>query len=125
MPRKVALLLLFLAFSTLLRVVEAADTGDTSSWIAVAINVLFIVGLMRGSEGARAILRGFAGLGFVLTVIGTALLLMSGILATTAGMFALLVIGYSVVVCGFMYWCLGQEDVIAWITARRIGADPR
>ena len=123
MPRKVAILLILLAISTLLRVIEAANTAETSSWIAVGVNVLFIVGIMRGSEGARAILRGLAAIGFIFAAIGIMMVAASGLAATNLGMIALVAAFFSAVVSGFMFWCLGQEDVIAWITARRIGAD--
>jgi len=123
MPRKVAILLILLAISTLMRVVEAANTAETSSWIGVGVNVLFIVGIMRGSEGARAILRGLAALGFILSALGLIMVAASGLASTNLGMIAMVSGLFGAVVSGFMYWCLGQEDVISWITARRIGAD--
>jgi hypothetical protein len=123
MPRKVAVLLLLLAISTLTRVVEAANSGETTAWVGVAVNVAFIFGIMRGSEGARTVLRFFAALGLIVSVIGVLMVSASGLASTQLGMIALLASGFSGVVTGFMYWCLGQEDVIAWITARRLGAE--
>jgi len=123
MPRKVAILLILLAISTLMRVIEAANTADAASWIAVGVNVLFIFGIMRGSEGARAILRGLAALGFILTTIGLVMVAASGLASTPLGMVAAASGLLGAVVSGFMYWCLGQEDVISWITARRLGTN--
>lgn len=120
MPRKVAVLLLLLAVTTLMRVVEAANTGEAMAWFGVAMNVAFIVGIMRGSEGARAVLRGFAALGLVIVAISLLIVAASGLLATPFGLIGLLTGVLSGLVSGFMFWCLGQEDVVAWITARRL-----
>lgn len=123
MPRKVSILLILLALLTLARFVQAAGSGATADWIAVVINIAFMFGIIRGSEGARALLRGFAAIGLIFSAIGILMIAASGLAMTGLGVTGLLAGVYSVVVCAFMYWCLGQEDVIAWITSRRVGAE--
>lgn len=120
MPRKVQVLLLLLALLTLSQVVVAATGGETSQWVSVALYVAFLYGLIAGSEGARAILRFFAGVGVFFAGLSLFLIVASGLMATGLGTLGLAVSAYALAVNGFMFWCLGQEDVKAWIVARKL-----
>ena len=84
-----------------------------------SLHILIIVGLMRGSEVTREIFRGLAGIGVVLCLIAMVLVCKSGVMATSAGMLVLGIYAYSMIVSGFTFWVLGQQDVRAWVTGRR------
>ena len=120
MPRKVQILLILLALLTLSQVIVASQSGDTSQWVSVALYVAFIYGLMAGSEGARTILRFFAGVGVFFAGLSVFMVVGSGLMATSLGALGLAVGAYALAVNGFMFWCLGQEDVKAWIVARKL-----
>ncbi|MEZ4454554.1 MAG: hypothetical protein R3B09_34195 [Nannocystaceae bacterium] len=120
MPRKVQVLLVLLAVITLLRIITAVETGETKDWIGAALYVAFIYGLMAGSEGTRSILRFFAGAGVVISLIALVMFAASGMMVGGFGLFVVAATVLGLGVAGFMYWCLGQEDVIQWIVARKL-----
>ena len=113
MPRKVIVLFAFIGIGMVLNLI-------TESWAGLVIQALFVAGLLAGSEGARAVLRGLAALAFVVSAIAVMGIAASGLAATSLGMIGLLSGAFGAVSAGFMFWCLGQDDVRAWITDRKL-----
>jgi hypothetical protein len=109
MPDKLKVLVALLVLSTVL-----AAVGQR--WISLAVNLLLLVGVLKGSEGARTALMllavlGMFGAAFFAVVGGIALGAGGGTAAIIAFVAALFAAGVN----GFMLWCLRQGDVQHWM----------
>ena len=108
MPTKLKVLVGLMSLSAALNLLSGG-------FVAAGIGVLLIVGVLNGSEGTRAILRGLAFLGLAVSCF---LLLasfgMRGRAQDLVSMLALLSVAHT----GFMAWCLGQPDVQGWMYQR-------
>jgi len=96
--------------------------ATTVTWIRLAVGVGIIVGLLRGSESVRAIVRAFAVLGMlagavnvirIVPYIDTApsSLVVLGLAAACFALFAAML----------TFWVLGREDVEMWMARRSFG----
>ncbi|MCX4242682.1 PH domain-containing protein [Paraliomyxa miuraensis] len=96
------------------------DSSATKVWIRLVIGALVVVFLLRGSEGMRSIVRGFAALGILFGGI-TVLQAVSLGLGDTVGLIVLATGLFGVAMSAFTFWALGQEDVQAWMASRSLG----
>ena len=121
MPTKLKVVLGFYALSMLLDVIMLTQNGgETRTWIRIGIGALVIGLLMRGSEGMRTLVRGFAVLGAlagVVVLLQTVSIGVSGLL----GMLVLAIGLFTTIASVFTFWALGQEDVQVWMATRTFG----
>ncbi len=122
-PIKLLVVFILLALNTVFHVKSLAD-GDpfagTSTYVALALNLSLVVGLIRGSEIARTFARVVGALfllGGVLLLfrVGPALGMLGG------SIYFYLVIAAPIVYGGYLLWCMGQDDVKAWLYRRAFG----
>jgi hypothetical protein len=97
--------------------------AGTAQWIRMAIGIGVIVGLVRGSESTRAIVRALSVLGMrggTLTLLQMVPLL--GALPASLMIFGLGAALLAVLGSLFSFWALGREDVEMWMARRSFGA---
>jgi hypothetical protein len=97
--------------------------AGTAQWIRMAIGIGVIVGLVRGSESTRAIVRALSVLGMLggtLTLLQMVPLL--GALPASLMIFGLGAALLAVLGSLFSFWALGREDVEMWMARRSFGA---
>jgi hypothetical protein len=97
--------------------------ASTAQWVRMAIGIAVIVGLVRGSESTRAIVRALSVLGMV----GGALTLLQMIPLLGAAPLSLMIFGLAAALLAvfgslFSFWVLGREDVEMWMARRSFGA---
>ncbi len=93
------------------------DSSATRTWIRMAVGVLVIALLLRGSEGMRSVVRGFAVIGVIL---GLVVVVQGAMVATPV-----LAVGVGTVVANaFTFWALGQQDVQVWMATRGLARIP-
>lgn len=101
----------------------AGGAANTTEWIRMAIGVAVIVGLVRGSESTRAIVRALSVLGMI---VGTLLVLrMIPLLGAAPAGLMILGLGSALLAALgslFSFWALGREDVEMWMARRSLGA---
>ncbi len=124
MPGLLRVLIALLAVGAAFDLIMALQAGATASWVRLALGVGCILGLMRGSEGVRVVLRGLAGIGVLIGGVG---LFQAVILASRVPMSGLVALAVAVTVLGlavsiFMFVVLGRHDVQSWILRRSVGA---
>jgi hypothetical protein len=115
MPTKLKVLVGLLGLSILL-------AGVSSSWVSLVLNILLLIGVLRGSEGVRGLLIGLAVLGlagnaFVFVIAAAALAQGSGLVGAVA-------LGAGIIgtaQCVYFIWCLRQRDVQSWMFRRKMG----
>jgi len=115
MPTKLKVLIGVLGVSIALALLS-------QSWISAVLNVLILIGVLRGSEGVRTILIGLGILGlfgnaFVFVVAAMAIAtggVLQGLVAVLAGLLG-------TAQCAFFIWCLRQRDVQFWMFHRSMG----
>lgn len=118
MPSKLKAVLAFYVLSLGLDLwTLSKDTSVTQTWIRLAIGVLVIGFLLRGSDSVRAIVRFFAGLGIVLGAVIVLQALALGV-GTTLGMITLVLGLFAFGSNVFTFWALGQDDVQLWMATR-------
>jgi len=105
-------------------VVSGLFSAISGQWPLVAYAVVVCIGVARGHEGARHLLR-MSGAAGVFLHFGTGVL---AILATLAGGLPITALLASLVVsaiggssAGFSYWCLGEADVQHWMYEKSMG----
>lgn len=97
--------------------------ASTAQWIRMAIGIAVIVGLVRGSESTRAIVRALSVLG----MLGGAIILLQMIPLLGAAPASLMIFGLAAALLAvlgslFSFWALGREDVEMWMARRSFGA---
>lgn len=119
MPIKLVVALALLALATLMQVLHMAGGNTTiPHYVNLALKLFLVVGLLRGSEGARtlalvvAVLNILVGMLGVFQVGGLVVHLSLGLQLT---LFAPLVFGV------YLLWCMNQEDVKTWLYRRAYG----
>ncbi|MCA9717949.1 MAG: hypothetical protein H6713_13185 [Myxococcales bacterium] len=120
MPNKLRLALILMAVGVLFKAVEvfSAD-GGTQGYVVLAIQVAIVVGLYRGHESIRAAVRVLSLLGALVGVF--AVISALGVLAVGALAYMAIVVGaLTVAISLYVFWALGQEDVIAWMGSRSL-----
>ena len=118
MPNKLRLALILMAVGVLFKAVEvfSAD-GGTQGYVVLAIQVAIVVGLYRGHESIRAAVRVLSLLGALVGVFAV----ISAVLAVGALAYMAIVVGaLTVAISLYVFWALGQEDVIAWMGSRSL-----
>lgn len=97
--------------------------AGTAQWIRMAIGIAVIIGLLRGSESTRAIVRALSVLG----MLGGAVMLIRLIPVLGAMPASLMVLGLGATLLAllgsaFSFWALGREDLEMWMARRSFGA---
>jgi hypothetical protein len=87
--------------------------NSTKSTVRIAVCVLAMVFLIRGSDRARALLRGLAAVGAIFGLI--LLVQLSGL---GVGSWPTMTAGLALAIYAFMFWALGQDDVRRWMWTR-------
>lgn len=114
MPGKLKVLVGLMGLSIVLALIG-------QSWVSAIINILLLVGVLKGSEGVRNILMILAFIGLCF---GAFALITSAALLLAAGPLGLIGLGgvaVSIAQNGFLLWCLTQQDVQAWMFHRSSG----
>ena len=118
MPTKLKIVLGYYVLSTALDgFMLTLDSSETRTWVRLAIGVLVIAFLLRGSDSVRSIVRGFAALG----VVFAGVLVLQGVAigpGTTAGAIVLVTGIFAACMNAFTFWALGQDDVQLWMATR-------
>lgn len=102
-----------------------ASSGEVSTamWIGMAISVGIIIGLLRGSESVRAIVRALCILGLLVGVVSVIRLVpYLGMGLDSIVYFGLASAAFGLVGSMFSFWVLGREDVEMWMARRSLGA---
>ena len=118
MPTKMRIALILMAFGVLMKAAEvfALDEG-TQGYVVLAIQTAIVAGLYRGNESIRSLVRVLSLLG---ALVG-AFAMVTALGALGAGALALMALGtgaMTVVISLFVFWALGQDDVISWMGRR-------
>lgn len=126
MPGKLVAVLILLSLNVINNLYTASQgAGGGANYVGVAFNVLLIAGLVMGREWARVLAKVVAILSLVLGGLALlALLAVSGAMAlpTSLMVAAYIGVGLSLFLGGFMLWCMNQQDVQAWLSARSLDA---
>lgn len=124
MPLTLKIVIAFFALSIALDLYTVVmDAGTTTQAVRIAIGVGVVLGLLRGSESVRAIVRVLAVLGMlggviaVLRIVPYVSMLPSSMVVLGLGAGVLAVFGSI-----FTFWVLGQERVEMWMARRSMGA---
>jgi hypothetical protein len=97
----------------------AATTG---TWVGMAISVGMIIGLLRGSESVRAIVRALSVLGMLAGAVNVIRLVpYLGTGLDSLVYFGLAAAVFALVGSMFTFWVLGREDVEMWMARRSFG----
>lgn len=93
--------------------------GSTIEWVRLAIGIAIIVGLVRGNDSVRAIVRGLCVLG----VIGGVIVTLRLVAFIGSGPASLVIPGLAAGVLAiagslFTFFVLGQERVETWMARR-------
>lgn len=125
MPAKLKVLLGLLAVAISFNLLGAVLAGSVSSMISLGVNMLLLVGVLRGKEGARNILIGLAILGLAFggffLIIGVIALSTGRPQDIVEGTVVVLSSGFVLFQCGFFIWCLRQRDVQHWMFQKSMG----
>ncbi len=120
MPNKLRIALLLMAVGVLLKAVEVFTTdAGTQGYVVLAVQIAIVAGLYRGHESIRSAVRVLSILGAVVGVFAV----ISSFAVLSAGALAYMAMGFgalSVVISLFVFWALGQQDVIAWMGSRSL-----
>ncbi len=124
MPTALVVVLVFMGLSVALDITLALmGEGGIKPWVRPVLTIALMVGLIRGREGARALLRGLAFLGLIISAIAVA---MAADVLSNLGMLGSLgvvtmgALGFGIVSCVMMIWGLGRDDVKDWMSQKRI-----
>lgn len=100
----------------------SAVGGSTALYLRMALTLGAVVGLLRGSESVRALLRALAVVGFAAAAF--TLVRMVPVLQISPSLAMLGVIAGAIMLvhAGFMFWTLGREDVEMWLARRSFGS---
>jgi hypothetical protein len=119
MPTKLKILVALLALSVALSLVAR-------SWIGAGVQLLYLIGLLKGREGIRSwlIVLAYAGIFAYLTALALAALVVIGGGLSTGALPVTLVLlplgALGVGQCVFCIWCLKQPDVQKWMFDKSI-----
>jgi hypothetical protein len=119
MPKKLLVLVVWLALGTLMQIVQAARGGDATAWVSPVVSILLIIGVLKGSEGARLWLMFGAIVGLVVGGLGAVLLMALG--KGLGIILGIAIIALAAAPAAYMLWCLRQEDVQKWMFYRSLG----
>ena len=117
MPTK----LKFLVGSFALSALMSALTGH---WFMLAYCVGVTLGIVRGNEGVRTLLRMVSGAGVFLQTGMGVLAILAGLAGGLSIAGFVTVIGFTAfgaLSSGFSYWCLGEPDVQHWMYEKALG----
>lgn len=95
----------------------ATGAGTTTVYARLAIGIALVAALLRGNESARAVVRFFAVIG----VIGSVVMLLQGLqlgMGHALGMVALGTGALGLVANLYTFWALGRDDVHTWMATR-------
>ncbi len=100
-----------------------SGAATTGTWIGLAISIGLIVGLARGNESVRALVRALSILGLLAGVVsGIRLVPYFGMGLDSLVLFGFFAAGLAVVGSVFTFWALGREDVALWMARRTLGS---
>ncbi|MBX7079587.1 MAG: hypothetical protein K1X88_10400 [Nannocystaceae bacterium] len=99
----------------------SAMGGGTGVWLRVALTLGAMIGLLRGSESVRALLRAIAVIGFALAAFSLVRMIPVMQISPSLAMVGVVAGAIMLVHAGFMFWTLGREDVELWMARRSFG----
>jgi hypothetical protein len=127
MPNKLKVLVGMIGLGMLLSLVGGLR-GSASGWVSFLFDLLLLLGVLKGKEGARNLLMLFAVLGLLTGVFGIVLALMAApsvVGGSTSDWIAIVAIALTSLVIliqnGFALWCLSRRDVQNWMFQRSLG----
>lgn len=86
---------------------------DNKNLVRIGICVLAVVFLFRGSDLARALVRGLSAVGAVVGVLA-----FTSLGSLLLPKWFMVITGASIALYAFIFWALGQEDVKSWMRWR-------
>jgi hypothetical protein len=128
MPNKLKVLVGMIGLGMLLSLVGGLR-GSASGWLSFLFDLLLLLGVMKGKEGARNLLMLFAVLGLLTGAFGVILAVIAGSSVAGGGSSSdWIAIGAIVLTSlviliqnGFALWCLSRRDVQNWMFQRSLG----
>jgi hypothetical protein len=90
-------------------------------WISLVLTTAAILGLMRGSETARALVRAASVLGMIGVVVSTLKLISVMRVVPELAYVGLAANGFGLAVAVLTFVTLGREDVATWLARRSFG----
>jgi hypothetical protein len=119
MPVKLIVALVLLALATVMQVMHITDGNYTiPNYFNLALKLFLVVGLVRGSEGARTLALVVGVLNVLVGVLG---LFQVGALIAYLPLKLQLQLGVPLAFGAYMLWCMRQEDVKTWLYQRAFG----
>lgn len=121
MPVTLRIVLVLFAVSAAFDVwVLAAGDTSTIQWIRLAVAVGAMLGLWRGSESARVVVRALAVLGILGVVIQAIRLAPVLRVVPSLGVPAMIGLVVALLGCVYTFWALGREHVLVWMARRAL-----
>lgn len=119
MPIKLIVALILLALAAVSTIAQIADGAVGSAmYLNLALKVLLVAGLVRGSEAARTFALVVGGLN---VLIGVFAVVSVGAMITYLPLKLQVMLFVPLVFGGYLLWCMQQEDVKAWLYRRAYG----
>lgn len=118
MPIKLVVVFILWGLGLALDLYAIGATSGVADYIRIGLNVVLVVGLLRGAEWARMLAKVVA----VLSLLSGGLLLISllSLGAFALGTFAYATVGLVLVYGAFLLWCMNQTDVQEWLMSRQM-----
>jgi hypothetical protein len=107
--------------------VAAGLQGSSAGWVALLLDAVLLLGVLKGKEGARNLLMLLAVGGLLVGAFGAVLVglvLVAGhVSGGDLGVVLLMLAGTTIVLLqnGFALWCLSRRDVQSWMFQRSLG----
>lgn len=116
MPVKLIVALVLLALATVMQVMHITGGNYTiPNYVNLALKLFLVVGLVRGSEGARSLA---VVVGVLNILVGMLAVFTVGALITHLPLVVQLQLVTPLVFGAYLLWCMSQEDVKAWLYRR-------
>jgi hypothetical protein len=128
MPNKLKVLVGMIGLGMLLSLVGGMR-GSASGWLSFLFDLLLLLGVLKGKEGARNLLMLLAVLGLLTGAFGVILAVIAGSSIAGGGSSSdWIAVGAIVLTSlviliqnGFALWCLSRRDVQNWMFQRSLG----
>jgi hypothetical protein len=119
MPVKLIVALALLALATVMQVMHITEGNYTiPNYVNLALKLFLVIGLVRGSEGARTLALVVGGLNVLVGILGV---FQVGALISYLPLWLQLQLAVPFVFGAYLLWCMSQEDVKTWLYKRAFG----
>ncbi|MCY1060775.1 hypothetical protein [Nannocystis sp. SCPEA4] len=116
MPVKLIVALALLALATVMQVMHITEGNYTiPNYVNLALKLFLVIGLVRGSEGARSLA---VVVGVLNILVGILAVFQVGAYISDLPLWLQLQLVVPLVFGGYLLWCMSQEDVKTWLYKR-------